>query len=159
MMTAAALGAAGVRLYYFENSNDAADRAAAPSGKYFQTGASPTADDSAVHEIWQGISSAANALAGPLAPYILGTELSSPAYGPNIITAARQGPNGRMLMIVNDNDWKRTISISFESYRYGGKVSRYRISADGINGPSPAPSLGETMTLTNGETVAYLFSP
>lgn len=159
MMTAAALGAAGVRLYYFENSNDAADRAAAPSGKYFQTGASPTADDSAVREIWQGISSAANALAGPLAPYILGTELSSPAYGPNIITAARQGPNGRMLMIVNDNDWERTISVSFESYRYGAKVSRYRIGAGGINGPSPAPSLGETITLMNGETVAYLFSP
>jgi hypothetical protein len=159
MMTAAALGAAGVRLYYFENSNDAGNRAAAPSGAYFQTGASPTADDPTIQDIWQGISSAANALTGPLAPYILGTELSSPAYGPDIITAARQGPNGRMLMIVNDNDWERTISVSFAPYRYGTKVNRYRISADGINGPSPAPSSGETITLKAGETVAYLFSP
>jgi hypothetical protein len=65
MMTAAALGAAGVRLYFFENSNDAVNRSAARSGSYFQTGASPTANDSTVEANWQGMSSAANALTNP----------------------------------------------------------------------------------------------
>jgi hypothetical protein len=159
MMTAAALGAAGVRLYHFENSSDAGKRATAAPGTHFQTGVSPTAKDPILQEIWQGMSSAANALTKTLAPYLLGTALSSPAYGPNIVTAARQGQNGRMLMIVNDNDWQRTIAIDFTPYKYQRKVARYCISADGISGPFPAPYLGETITLTAGQTAVYLFTP
>ncbi len=159
MMTAAALGAAGVRLYFFENSNDALNRSAARSGSYFQTGASPTAKDPTVKANWQGMSSAANALTNLLSPYLLATALNSPAYGPNIVTGARQGQNGRMLMIVNDNDWQRTVSVDFTPYRYSKKVASYRISSDGISGPSSAPFLGETITLTAGETAVYLFSP
>jgi len=158
LMTAAALGAAGVRLYFFENATDASIRAAAPIGTNFQTGASPTAGDPIIHDIWQGLSSAATALTGLLAPYILGTELNSPAYGSNIITAAREGAKGRMLMIVNDNDWLRTVQVSFVPYQYGSDVQRYQIRSDGINGPSTVHSQGEVITLMPGETAIYLFS-
>jgi Bacterial Ig domain len=158
LMTAAALGAAGVRLYYFENATDASIRAAAPIGTYFQTGVSPAAGDPIIQDIWQGLSSAATALTGLLAPYLLETELNSPAYGSNIITAAREGAKGRMLMIVNDNDWLRTVRVSFMPYTYGSDVQRYRIRSDGIYGPSTAPSQGEVITLMPGETAVYLFS-
>ena len=158
MMTAAAIGAAGLRLYQFENPNDAATRAASPLGSDMQTGASPTTGDPTITSIWQGMSSAANALTGPLQSYILATALNSPAYGPNIISAVRQGQNGQMLMIVNDNDWQRTISVDFTPYNYGNHITRYLISSEGTLGSSlVSPSQGETITLSAGETVAYIF--
>jgi hypothetical protein len=82
---------------------------------------------------------------------------SVPAYGSNIITAAREGAKGRMLMIVNDNDWLPTVRVSFVPYTYGSDVKRYRIRSDGIHGPSMAPSQGEVITLMAGET-AFVFS-
>ncbi len=160
MMTAAAIGAAGLRLYQFENSNDAATRAASPLGSDMQTGASPASGDPTITNIWQGMSSAANALTGPLQSYILATALNSPAYGPNIISAVRQGQNGQMLMIVNDNDWQRTIFVDFTPYGHNNKIVRYLVNSDGILGPSSVASAqGETITLSEGETVAYIFSP
>jgi hypothetical protein len=157
ILTAAALGAAGVRLYYFDNPKDERARANAPIGSYFQSGASPTANDQRLREIWAGIRPAASILTGPLQSYILSEEVNSPAYGPNIITAAREGSRGRLLLIINGNDWERSVSVDFAPFSYGGKVLRYRISADGIDGPDSLKSPGEKVTLAAGQAVAYLF--
>jgi hypothetical protein len=158
MMTAAAIGAAGVRLYAFENSADENGRASAATGAYFQTGASPTTNDQLMQEIWKGASAAATALTGVLQPFILGTAMDSPAYGPNLVSAVRQASSGTMLMIVNDNDWRRVVPVDFTSFSLGRKIQRFVIGADGSTGPlAPSSSSGEMITLNAGDTVVYLF--
>ena len=157
MMTAAALGAAGVRLYFFENAAELRRHADAKLGTALQTGVNLTSTDPLVRENWRAISYAGNALK-ILTPYLFGAALNSPAYGRNIVTAARQGNNGRMLMIVNDNDWARSIRITFSPYSYGKSIVRYNISYDGIRRMTMTDSIGETITLGPGESAVYLFT-
>jgi hypothetical protein len=157
IMTAAALGAAGVRLYQFEVPANESSRASAPLGSSLQTGASPIASDPIVQGNWKAMSSAANALTGVLAPYVLGTALNSPALGRNIITAARQSINGQMLMVVNDNDWERTLFVDFTPYTSSSRISRYLINFHGTQNSTLSPSTGESIILNGGETVVYLF--
>ncbi len=61
-----------------------------------QTGANPTARDPVIRENWRAMAYAANPLTKSLSPYMLGTALTSPAYGRNIVTAARQGDGARL---------------------------------------------------------------
>ncbi len=157
IMTAAALGGAGVRLYQFEPPRNLAARVKAPLGTTLQTGASPLATDPAVRENWRAMAFAASPLTKTLAPYVLGRALSSPAYGRNIVTAARQGLGGRMLMIVNGNDWPRTVAVDFTPYRTGSPAVRYRIAYDGIATDVVSNRGGERATLDAGETLVYLF--
>jgi hypothetical protein len=158
IMTAAALGAAGVRLYYFEDPSNEGARAAAGSGSVWQTGANPTANDPIIQANWQALASASTALTKLLTPFVLGNPLNSPAYGPNIITAVRQGSNGKMLMIVNDNDWQRILSVDFTPYRTNTTATRYLVNAHGIIKASlPRATSHDLLTLGAGETVVYLF--
>jgi hypothetical protein len=159
IMTAAALGAAGVRLYQFEVPANESSRASAPLGSYLQTGASPVANDPIVRGNWQAMSSAAKALTGVLAPYFLGTALTSPALGRNIITAARQSASGSMLMIINANDWERTLFVDFTPYASGSNISRYLIDYDGTQTVALSTSSGESIDLKGGETAIYVFKP
>jgi hypothetical protein len=156
MMTAAALGAAGVRLYQFEPPQNEAGRASAPLGSVLQTGGSPVANDIISQSIWQAMSAAANALTGVLEPYILGTPQNSPAFGRNIVTAVRASANGSMLMIVNDNDWKRTLYVDFKPF--GPTIGRYVINFQGSQYTYLSGASAESITLNEGETVAYLFA-
>jgi len=156
MMTAAALGAAGVRLYFFENTDEERGRANAKLGAMLQTGVNPTSTDPLVRENWRAISYAGNALK-MLAPYLFGEAQSSPAYGRNIMTSVRQGSNGRMLMIVNDNDWPRSIRIDFRPYSRGKSIVKYTISDGGTTKTGIADSTDETVTLGPGESAVYLF--
>jgi hypothetical protein len=157
MMTAAALGAAGVRLYFFENAAELSGHATAKLGTTLQTGVNPTSTDPLVRENWRAISYAGNALK-ILTPYLFGATLNSPAYGRNIVTAARQGNNGRMLMIINDNDWARAIRIDLSPYSYRKSIVRYNISYDGIRKTAMTDSIDETITLGPGESAVYLFT-
>ena len=157
IMAAAALGAAGVRLYQFESPANLASRIKAPIGTMMQTGANPTASDPIIRDNWRAMAFAANPLTKSLTPYILGTALTSPACGRNIVTAARQGNGARLLMAVNGNDWERTVPIDFKPYRTGQAVTRYRIRYDGIDTSVVPDGPGETISLGAGETVVYLF--
>jgi len=158
MMTAAALGAAGVRLYQFEEPSNLASRTSAPVGSYEQTGANPTATDPNVVGNWRAMAYAANPLTKTLTPYILGTAIGSPSYGgENIVTAARQGSNALMLMIVNDNDFPYTLAVNFTPYRTGNSITRYLIKSDGIQTDVLADEPGETITLGAGASAVYLF--
>src|SRR5262249_9601222 len=132
IMSAAALDGAGVRLYQFEPPRNLAARIKAPAGTTLQTGASPIAAAPMARENWRAMASAPNPLPNTLAPYTLGTALPSPAYGRNIITAARSGPGARMLMALNGNDWPRIVTVDFRPYRSGRPITRYRIGYDGI---------------------------
>ena len=158
IMTAAALGAAGVRLYQFDTAQNQAGRKSAPLGSVFQSGASPEGDPIA-QEIWQAMSSATVALTGVLQPYVLGAALSSPAMGRNVVTAARTSAGGTLLMVINDNDWDRTLFVDLTPYSNGSPITRYLINYDGTQSSVLAATSGELIHLNGGETVAYLFGP
>jgi hypothetical protein len=158
IMTAAALGAAGVRLYQYEPLYRQAGRASALLGTELQTGASPEASDLISKEIWHALSSAANALTGVLQPYILGAALTSPAMGRNIVTAVRTSATGTMLMVINDNDWDRSLFVDFTPYANGSPITRYLTNYDGTQSSTLAASSGEVIDLNAGETVFYVFA-
>jgi len=149
------LGVAGLRLYQFEEPHDS-ERASQPVGTEFQTGASPLSSDPIVRGNWRAIANAGAALE-QLTPYLLGTAINSPAYGNNIVTAARVSPKGRMLMIVNDNDWQRTLAIDLSGYVSGPSCSIIRISAYGFSRSTGAPP--KLVALEPGETIAFLSQP
>jgi len=155
MMQAAALGGAGLRLYYFESPADLTGRAAAPIGSQLQTGANPTNLQTAQ---WQAMSAAANLLTATLSPYLLSPRMNSPAYGRNITTAARDAANGQMLLIVNGNDWPRTIPVAFAPYSLGFGATRYWLHTNGVVTTAlPATQTSDSVTLAAGESVAYVF--
>jgi hypothetical protein len=157
IMAAAALGGAGVRLYQFESPANLANRIKAPVGTTLQTGANPTASDPIIRENWRAMAYAANPLTKSFTPYVLGAALTSPAYGRNIVTAARQSNSGRLLMAINGNDWARTVPIDFKPYRTGQNVIRYLIRYDGIETNVFPDGPGQTITLRAGESVVYIF--
>ena len=155
MMQAAALGGAGLRLYYFESPNDLPGRAAAPTGSQFQTGANP---ENLQQPQWRAMANAANLLTGTLAPYLLGARMNSPAYGRNITTAAREGGSGQMLLIVNGNDWPRTIPVDFTAFSLGNGATRYWLRSSGLaTSVLPEAKTSDVITLAAGESVAYVF--
>src|SRR5439155_12205430 len=124
MMAAAAAGTAGVRLYQFETPADyEGQRSQGPGGGGIQTGADPR---HAEVNNWRAMGYAASILTRTLQPYILGKRISSPAQGRNIVTAARQGPDAKMLMIVNSWDAARRIRVDFRPYDAGFGFTRYR---------------------------------
>jgi hypothetical protein len=157
IMSAAALGGAGVRLYQFEAPTNLAGRIKAPAGTMLQTGANPTASDPIVRRNWRAMAFAANPLTKTLMPYMLGTALTSPAYGRNIVTAARQGASARLLMVINGNDWPRTVPVDFTPYRTGQAISCYRIGYDGIATSVVSDRPGQLTRLEAGESVVFLF--
>ena len=158
-MTAAALGNAGVRLYYWDSPANASSRAADPLGTEEQTGVNSVSADPLISENWQAVSSAATALA-TLTPYLLANTLNAPAYGRNLITAARQAGNGRLLMIVNGWDYTRSIPVDLTPYTYGGAITRYIVSAYGNTTTTvTSGSTTDSVTLNGGDTAAYVFTP
>ena len=157
MMTALALGVAGERLYYFEDPADQLQRLQAPRGSYFQTGVNPLANDDGIKKRWDAMSYASKFLTTIVKPYILTDQVNSPALGRNILTAVRHGAQGTMLLVVNDNDWDRTLPVDFRSYMHGGRNLRYIVGADGIRGPLAVSGENDTLHLFAGESGIYLF--
>jgi hypothetical protein len=156
IMAAAALGNAGVRLYSWENPANASSRASSPPGRQLVTGLNSIYPDPLVSENWQAVSNAGRALS-ILTPYLLANTLNSPAYGRNIITAAREGVNGRMLMIVNCWDYSHRLAVDLAPYSHGGTVTRYIVSAYGNTELDLTGSRTDTRTLKGGETAVYIF--
>ena len=155
MMSAAAAGNVGVRLYQFETPSDhASNTKQGPGGGGIQTGAGPFTGEV---KNWQAMAFGANALTKVLQPYLLSTAINSPAYGRNLITAARDNGQGRMLMIVNSWDGTRAVAVDFTPFKFGFGAVRYRVSDTGIQTRIQADADGETVQLEAGETVAYVF--
>jgi hypothetical protein len=157
IMSAAALGGAGVRLYHFESPANLPSRVNAPAGTMLQTGANPISNNLTVRENWRAMAFATNPLTKTLMPYVFGSALTSPSYGRNIVTAARQGPDARLLMIINGNDWQRTVPVDFAPYRTGQPINCYRIGYDGIATNVISDRSGQPTQLAAGETVVFLF--
>lgn len=154
MMAAAAVGSAGVRIYQFETPEAFRARRDAGPGSAYQTGIHPEVSEVAN---WRAMAYTASVLRGPAAPFLLGRAISSPAYGRNIVTAARETSRGRMLLIVNGWDAPRRLRVDFRGFHLGYGYARYRVSHTGVATSAGKPSDGETIDLEGGETVMYLF--
>jgi hypothetical protein len=158
MMTAAALGNAGVRLYQFEEKRNEGTRAKAPVGTELQTGASPFAGDQNSREIWKAMGYAANLMTKRLQPFLLGVAASSPGAGENIIAAVRKSDDGVLLIAINGNDGDRTVSFDLTPYRTRNAIARYLASASGITATLLPNTAQDETVLGPGEAVVYLFS-
>lgn len=154
MMTAAALGVAGERLYYWEDPADQSSRMTTPIGSVLQTGVNSTSDDPIVKANWDAVQSASKALQ-LLTPYLLGERLSSPAYGPNIVTALRKSDGRTLLLIVNTNDWGRTLVVHLRQY-FKGLIKSYVVTARGLEGPTEIRGLNNRIFLPQGAAAAYI---
>jgi hypothetical protein len=157
MMTAAALGAAGERAYFFENAKASSTRKNAPLGTRFQTGGNPDATNPSVHEAWLGMKYAALALTRLFPEYLLSEVCNSPAFGKNLVTTVRQSTKGRLLMIVNDNDWERTVPVNLANYQYNHVALKYDVSADGITHSILRNERMDKATINPGEAIIYIF--
>lgn len=157
MMTAAALGNAGVRFYHFEPPQGEQGRVNGKLGVEYQTGMSPVATERNSQEIWRSVGYVTNLLTKTLQPFILGTPVSSPALVDNIITAARQSESGMLLMVINGNDWERTVAIDLTPYRTGLPITKYRVRGKGIESGVMPDSGVDRVAMGEGETVVYLF--
>jgi hypothetical protein len=156
MMVASALGNAAVRLYQFEEPVNEGGRASARIGTEFQTGASPLAGEENSRNIWRAVGYASNLLTKTLQPFILGTAMSSPALGANIVTAARQSATGTLLMAVNGNDWDRSIAVDLRPYRTGSTISRYVVGQTGISTVLVPDVASDNVKLKAGEVGIWL---
>ncbi len=156
MMTAAAMGNAGVRLYQFERAANQEARSRMPIGGEAQTGASPLAMQEDSRKLWRAIGYGANLLTKRLEPFILGKAQSSQVLGENIVTAVRQNDQGILLMEVNGNDWERTVTVNLAPYRNGNSVTRYVVGGTGIATALIPDASSNTVTLPPGATAVYL---
>ena len=157
MMTGAALGNSALRLYQFDNSASIAGRTSAPLGSQLQEGTNPFSGDQKAVQIWKSLGYVANALTKTLQPFLLSTPLSSPGLSDYIVTAARQGPTGTLLMVVNATDWSRTLTLDLTPYRTGNSITRYIVGPTEILTALIADAASDTVNLNEGETVVYLF--
>src|SRR5260370_14888123 len=155
IMTAAALGNAGVRQYQFDIRTPS-DRAAYPAGVFLETGMRPDGEENS-KGIWQASGYASNLITKVLQPYILGSAVSSPGYARGITTAVRRGSDAMMLMVVNDNDAERSVSIDFTPYRTGAPIARYRLSYFHLQSDLLPDEGGDSVTLPKGGSAVYLF--
>jgi hypothetical protein len=73
------------------------------------------------------------------------------------VTAARQGADARLLMVINGNDWPRTVRVDFMPYRTGQAISCFRIAYDGIATSVISDRPGQLTRLAAGESVVFLF--
>jgi hypothetical protein len=158
IMTAVELGNAGVRMFQFEEPSYLKAREAASMGTQLATGASPIAGDDNSRHIWRSIAYTSNVLTKTVQPFILGSALSSPSLGTNIVTAARESQDGKLLMVTNGNDWSRTISVDLTSYTVGHKIDRYIVGGYGIETDILWNRMSDTLVLEPGATAIYIFS-
>jgi hypothetical protein len=156
MMTDAALGNAGVRIFQYEHSGAGDARLRMPLGGETLTGGSPVASQEDSRKLWRAMGYSANLLTKRLEPFILGKALSSPGAGENIVTAVRQSNQGILLMEVNGNDWQRRVTVDLAPYRNGNPVTRYVVSGTGIATALISDAASNTVDLPPGATAIYL---
>jgi hypothetical protein len=156
MMTAAALGNAGVRLFQYEHTWAQDARLRMPIGGEALIGASPVAMQEDSRRLWRAMAYSANLLTKRLEPFILGKALPSQVSGENIVTAARQSDRGILFMEVNGNDWERTVTLNLAPYRNGNPITRYVVSGAGIATALISDAASNTVDLQPGATAIYL---
>ncbi len=153
MVTAAAAGAAGIKIYKYDvdYSSRNADRG---TGSEYDLGGSPTTG--AVWN-WQAMGYAAATVAKSLQEFVLGAPGKSPYLGRNIITGVRLGANANLLIVANTWDGARTLTIDLSAYATGNAVLRYRVSDVAVKLQGLGVVSSDSVSLGPGESALYLF--
>ncbi len=153
IMTAAAAGTAGVKVYKFDESFLARSNDTGTGIEVESDGGPSTG------EIlnWRAMGFAAATLTKSLQEFVLGQPVNSPYLGRNIVTGARLGTNGNLLFVVNTWDSSRNIPVNLSAYRTGNSVLRYRVTDTGIKLSSLGDVTTDAPTLAAGESALYLF--
>jgi hypothetical protein len=155
---AATMGAAGVRADAYDGREWKRARQYAKAG----TGALPVgADPFGVGTArWWGMAAAFNLLK-TLEPDLLQPSLNAVDVGPNIVTGARQGKAGRLLLAINFNERPETVRVDLTPYRYdkGPAMVRYRLLGAALATETTPNGPADTLTLAPGETVAWVCRP
>jgi len=153
ILLAAEAGMSGVRVYGYQTATTAANVVApAAIGTNINVMISPSVQP----KKWMAMSNAFNFIKD-LEAYILQPNISSPQLGPLVFTGAKEGNNGRLLMISSFSEVPQTLNIDFTPYAYGGTITRYRVSPTSYANTIIPKTSGEAITLAPGETAAYLF--
>lgn len=154
-MYAAANGMAGVRAYAFDADFWKQPRRDAKVGQGdLQTGSEPFATGT---DRWQAISAAFN-LIGTLEPVLLQPQVSAPDLGPTIVTGARKGPRGALLIAVNFSEMGAIAEVDLSPYAGSGvrQAIRYRLRGGNLEtGATPAGK--ESVAFHPGETIVWYF--
>jgi hypothetical protein len=154
MFSAVCAGAAGLRLYQFENADDYhAEVTGGPGGSY-QTGAAPFYGSV---NLWRSMAFSSALMTKVLQPYLLSPPATSPALGRNVVTGVRKSSTGTMLIVVNSWDAGHAFNIDFTPYKSGFGAVRYRVSDTGIKTAVLPDQNGESISLSSGEVAVYIF--
>lgn len=155
IMLAAACGAAGVRVYGFDGLW-ASQRHHAKIGEKLQTGADPISGVGL--ERWDAMAAAFH-LIGKIEPMLLGRMIGAPFWGPEFVTAAREGPEGRILMAISLADETLTPPVDLTPYLYpGGTIRQYTLQGSHLHEQTiAAPST--SVRLLPCQTVVWVMRP
>jgi len=154
---AEATGMAGVRNYAFDSGLWIYSRQSSTVGSAnLQTGCSPAGEG---QDRWAAMSNAFN-LIQMLEPYVLQPQMNAINLGPSFVTGAKQGPNGRLLTVINFTDLPKTAQIDLTSYMYPGasSVTRYHVLGPNLKTETVANDSTASLTLQPAESVVWLFT-
>ena len=152
---AIAMGLAGVRAYHFDAFDEMRKNAAI--GTPLGTGASPFGCGT---DRWQAMSAAFN-LIQAIEPYLLQPQIHAPQLGPTIVTGARQGAAGRVVIAVNFSEAEERTLFDLSAYRYstGSPIVQYRLHRASLATnvlPTNSPS-AKMVTFEPGEVIVWVF--
>ena len=156
IMGAVALGASGIRTYAYDDWWKTERTVQQPNGKDLQIGTDPFGTGP---RRWAAISAAFNTIA-QIEPHLLQPKMNTIDLGEKFVTGARQGPNSRVLMAVNNSDIAQTPTIDLSPYTYaGGKVTVYRVSGKVATSARMSVDEASNVTFTPGNAIVWLFEP
>jgi hypothetical protein len=158
---AAEAGAAGVRMYAYDNLDQKHQRSSASLGTTdLQTGADPVTVGT---DRWSAMSAAFNLLA-QLEPYLLRTQTNSLNFGRQFVATARKGPATTLFMATNFSEAPSAITADLSPYftQPMKHVTLYRLLGPTLTSTditSAAGTLSQAQVVFQpGETIVWLFS-
>ncbi len=155
IMRAAALGAAGVRVYAFD-SLWAQQRREAAVGETVETGTNPLTGIGL--DRWRAMSAAFH-LIEKIEPILLDRQLPADDWGQPYTTTARQGADGRIFMVVSNSDQTQTHALRLEPYLYpGGTIRQFTLLGEHLT-EEALQTPPKSLTLKPGASVVWLFRP
>jgi hypothetical protein len=147
-------GMCGFRVYNYDTLDWRNQRATAPIGtKDLQTGIGVNSQQ------WSALSLSFNFIR-QLEPLILQPRISAVDMGADIATTARQGANGTLVIAVNMAEAPRPITANLSPYKSNENITRltrYRLTINGLATESLQVGLEDRLTIQPGETVAWVF--
>lgn len=157
IFNAAVMGMAGVREYAYDGYVWSSSRSSGALYSIQQTGANPFTIGT---DRWQAMATANN-LIHRIEPQLFQAQMSTPDLGDDISTTARQGDNGRLLMIANNRDNAEPVHIDLTPYIYGNgsQVTLYRMVGSTLTDEQIPESASNDLVLAPGEGVVYVFQP